>query len=166
VILVGFMGSGKTTIGGLLGARLGRPFVDLDDRIEASAGRSISDIFAADGEAAFRDLEAEAFAALLQDAGHPHVIAVGGGAFAQPRNRQAITDAGATSVFLECDLEVMRERVAAFTHRPNARDPERFARLYQERLPAYRLADHVVETSTGTPEEAAAAIAALVENGL
>ena len=166
IILLGFMGSGKTTIGRLLGGHLGRPFVDLDDSIEAVTGKTISGIFAADGEDAFRDAEAQALVGLLAAAAGPHVIALGGGAFAQQRNRDTIAAAQAVTVFLECPLDTMRERCAGFTHRPLAGDPAAFARLYAERLPHYQRAAQVVSTGTGTPEDAVAAIAELLKRGL
>jgi len=161
IILLGFMGSGKTTVGRLLAERLNRPFVDLDDRIEAAAGKTISGIFAADGEDAFRAAEAQALAALLADATSPHVIALGGGAFAQQRNREAIAGAEAITVFLDAPLDTMRDRCAGFTHRPLAADPRAFAQLYAARLPHYEGAARVVSTGTGTPEDAVAAIMAL-----
>jgi shikimate kinase len=183
IILLGFMGSGKTTVGRLLAERLGRSFVDLDDRIEAAAGKTISEIFATDGEDAFRDAEAQALATLLgagrdpdavrsgacapdadrpdpdgQDVSAPHVIALGGGAFAQQRNRDAIAGARAITIFLEAPLDTLRERCAGFTHRPLAHDPAGFAQLYAARLPHYQRAAQVVSTGTGTPEDAVLAI--------
>jgi shikimate kinase len=160
------MGSGKTTVGALLGAHLGRPFVDLDDRIEAAAGRSIAEVFAEQGEAAFRDLEAQALADLLAHASEPLVIALGGGAFAQERNRQAIVAAGALTIFLDSPLEALRERCAGLLHRPLARDPLRFAQLYLERQPIYGLAAWTISTGSGTPEDAVSAIAERLASGL
>src|SRR5579875_1032216 len=86
--LVGFMGSGKTTVGRALSDELGWPFTDIDSEIEIREGQAISQIFQERGEAAFRDLEAEAIRSHVSriEAGHPCVIALGGGAFVQPRN--------------------------------------------------------------------------------
>jgi shikimate kinase len=166
IVLLGFMGSGKTTVGGLLGAHLGREFVDLDDRIEAAAGRSIAEVFAEQGEAAFRELEAQALAPLLADARKPLVIALGGGAFAQENNRRVIAASGALTVFLDSPLETLRERCAGLLHRPLAGDPLRFAQLYLERLPIYRLAAWTIGTGSGTPEDAVSAIAERLASGL
>jgi shikimate kinase len=159
IVLLGFMGSGKTTVGALLGVRLGRQFVDLDDRIEAAAGCTIAELFTEQGEAAFRGLEAQALASLLAESREPLVIALGGGAFAQERNRQAIAGSGALTIFLDSPLDVLRERCAGLEHRPLARDPERFERLYQERQPIYRLASWTIGTGSGTPEDVVSAIA-------
>jgi len=160
------MGSGKTTVGGLLGARLGCEFVDLDDRIETAAGRSIAEVFAERGEAAFRELEAQALAQLLAGARKPLVIALGGGAFAQEHNRRVIAGSGALTVFLDSPLETLRERCAGLLHRPLARDPLRFAQLYLERLPIYRQAAWTIGTGSGTPEDAVSAIAERLASGL
>jgi shikimate kinase len=160
------MGSGKTTVGALLGARLGRRFVDLDDCIEAAVGRSIAEVFADQGEAAFRDLEAQALGRLLAEAREPLVIALGGGAFAQERNRQTISAAAALTIHLDAPLETLRERCAGLLHRPLARDPLRFAQLYVERLPIYARAAWTIGTGSGTPEEAVSAIAERLESGL
>jgi shikimate kinase len=166
IVLLGFMGSGKTTVGALLAAHLERPFVDLDDRIECAAGQSIAEVFSEQGEAAFRDLEARALAELLGEAPEPLVIALGGGAFAQEPNRQAIAAAGALTIFLDSPLETLRERCAGLLHRPLARDPLRFAQLYLERQPLYGLAAWTIGTGSGTPEDAVSAIAERLQSGL
>jgi len=160
------MGSGKTTVGALLAARLSREFVDLDDRIEAAAARSIAELFAEQGEAAFRDLEAQALVQLLAESRGPLVIALGGGAFAQERNRLTIAGSRALTIFLDSPLETLRERCAGLLHRPLARDPLRFAQLYLERQPIYRLAAWTIGTGSGTPEDAVSAIAERLASGL
>src|SRR4051794_29603842 len=92
VYLVGARGSGKTTVGRLLADRLGWPFIDADDVIEARAGRSVTGIFAAEGEVGFRDREA---AVLAEAAGlSRHVIATGGGAVLRPATRELLRSAG------------------------------------------------------------------------
>ena len=156
IYLVGFMGSGKSTIGRCLAGRLGLPFVDLDDDVEAAAGRTIADIFANDGEAAFRDAEHAALAARAHSM-DAVVVALGGGAFTFARNRELLRGAG-TSVWLDCSLERALERVAGFAHRPLAKDPAQFRLLFERRIADYALADVRIPVTSDDPEEAAAAI--------
>ena len=139
IFLVGFMGSGKSTIGRRLAGELGLPFADLDDDIEAAAGRTIADIFTADGEGPFRDAEHAALRARVE-AGVPVVLALGGGAFTFARNRELLAGAG-TSVWLDCSFELALRRVAGFAHRPLAKDPAQFRALFEKRIPDYALAD-------------------------
>ena len=106
VVLVGPMGSGKSTLGRALAARLARPFVDVDARIEADAGCSIAALFAAEGEAGFRAREARVLAAVL--GGPAAVIATGGGAVLAEANRTAMRAAGVV-VYLGCDLVDARQ---------------------------------------------------------
>ncbi len=143
--LVGFMGCGKTTIGRLAAGRLGWSFVDLDDDIEAAEGVSISAIFATRGEAEFRRIETEALRARVGEiaAGKPTVLALGGGAFVQPANYELIENHG-VSVWLDCPLDVLEARVQCATHRPLARDPKKFAELFEARRPFYSRADYRV----------------------
>jgi len=156
IVLVGFMASGKTSVGRELARLLGWDFVDLDESIERSQGRSIAAIFDHDGEPAFRELEREAAREACRR--ERVVIAAGGGAFAQPDTRE-ILRRGSLSVFLYCALEVLLERTALGGHRPLARNRETMRRLYAEREPVYRLADRVVDTAVGAPREIAAGIA-------
>ncbi len=159
IALVGLMGSGKTTIGRRLAAVLKRPFADADGEIETAAGRSVSDIFAELGEPAFRDGERRVIARLL--AGPPHVLATGGGAFVQPETREVLK-AGATTVWLKCELPVLARRVARKDTRPllRGRDPlEVLTAQAEARHPAYAEADIVVEL--GDLPHAAAAQAVL-----
>lgn len=164
IFLLGFMGCGKTTVGRRLAERLGRPFHDLDSRIEAAAGRAIAEIFDRDGEAAFRALETRELAALLEqlEAAPGAVVALGGGTFIEPHNRELLEKFGGLSVFLECPVERMMERCSGLAHRPLFRDPAAFRQLYQERLPRYRQACCRVDSGTGTPEQVAEAIARLI----
>jgi shikimate kinase len=116
LVMVGLMGAGKTSIGRNLAQALRLPFRDTDEEIERAAGRSVADIFAEHGEAAFRDLERRVIARLLtQEA--PHVLAFGGGAFLHPETR-ALAAAHAISVWIKADLEVLARRVARRNTRP------------------------------------------------
>ncbi len=143
--LVGFMGSGKTTIGAALADELGWTFSDLDKEIEAASGLTIPEIFEQHGEAEFRKREHEALARRVRTAQHgqPMVVALGGGAFAQANNFEMLSGNGIT-LWLDAPFELIRARIAAQTHRPLARDPEKFAALFKERQAAYALADYRV----------------------
>jgi shikimate kinase len=142
IYLVGFMGSGKTTIGRLLAARLGWSFADLDEEIEAAERATISTIFEERGEPEFRRIEADVLRQHVRsiERGKAAVIALGGGAFAQQQNREIAMQHG-IAFWLDCPFETVQRRVAPTSHRPLARDPERFAALYQERREIYGLAD-------------------------
>lgn len=146
IALVGLMGVGKSSVGRRLANTLGLPFRDADAEVEAAAGRSISEIFAELGEAAFRDGERRVIARLLD--GPPHVLATGGGAFMNPETR-ALIKARAVSVWLKADLEVLARRVGRKDTRPllTGKDPMEVLRAQAEaRYPAYAEADVTVET--------------------
>lgn len=150
IVLVGFMASGKSTLGRRLARRLSWGFRDLDAWIEARAGCSIPEIFDSRGEPAFRELErhaAEALAELTE-----HVVAAGGGAFAQPATRAALRS-GAVTVWLRCSLDTVLKRVGNGSRRPLARNRETIEKLFAEREPSYRLAELVVDTDNESPEE-------------
>ncbi len=152
LVLVGLMGAGKTSIGRRLALRLGLPFRDADHEIEQAAGCSISDFFAAHGEAEFREGERRVIRRLL--AGPPCVLATGGGAFMDPATRAAIRDGG-VSVWLRCRLATLVRRTAHRSHRPLLRqgDPETIlARLMEERHPVYAEADLTVDCGDDSPE--------------
>ena len=141
--LIGFMGSGKTTIGRLLADRLGWNFADIDEDIEASHQRSISDIFDALGEEAFRRMESEALQARVRTVarGIPLVMALGGGAVAQPGNIELIENHGVT-IWLSCPFDVVVRRVMQDNpNRPLARDMKKFEELFYARQQAYGRAD-------------------------
>lgn len=149
VVLIGFMGAGKTTVGRALAERLGWKFLDLDELIEQREKRTVAEIFASSGEAAFRLSESAALAALLQDRaiGNDLVVALGGGAFVQPQNRDALSAAGAITVLLEAPVEELRRRCARERKvRPLAREQERFDQLFAARRADYALARHRVQT--------------------
>jgi shikimate kinase len=160
--LVGFMGSGKSTVGRLLAARLGWEFVDLDAEIEATAGVTIAHLFDTSGEAEFRRIEHDALRRHVQqvECGEPAVIALGGGAFVQPRNFDLCVNNG-ISVWLDVPLETARRRVGDNADRPLARDPQRFADLFAARREAYAKADFRIPIESDDPAQAADAILAL-----
>jgi shikimate kinase len=143
------MGSGKTTVGRRLAARLDRPFVDADEALEARAGRSIAEIFETDGEAAFRDLETEVLAWLLA-APQPGVIASGGGVVLRPENRALLRGDEVTVVWLDASPAFLASRVERKAHRPLLAGEETprevLDRLHAERAPLYaEVADHVID---------------------
>ena len=149
VVLVGFMGAGKSTVGPLVARALGWDFLDMDDRIEERAGRSIADLFRDQGEPAFRALELEV---AEEAASRPRlVIAAGGGAFAQPATREVL-ERSAVTVWLRCDAATLLARVPADGLRPLAANRAIMRSLLTEREPSYQLADVVVEASEGTAE--------------
>jgi thiamine-phosphate diphosphorylase len=137
IFLVGFMGSGKTSVGRRVAERLRVPFVDLDEEIERTSGKTIRVLFEESGEAAFRERET---AFLEGTASLPAaVVATGGGCFAQEGNRRAIGRLG-ISVFLDVPFETVRGRLAGKTDRPLFRSPEQLEGLFGERAPFYRMA--------------------------
>jgi len=159
IYVVGFMAAGKTTIGKALAGQLGWTFADLDDDIEAGARRSISEIFETEGEAAFRRLEKEALRGRVQaiERGSPTVLALGGGAYVQPGNFELVRENGIT-IWLDCSLDTVKQRVVAATHRPLARDPQQFEQLYAQRREAYQRADYRIEIVSDDPSVAVAAV--------
>jgi shikimate kinase len=137
VYLMGFMGAGKTSVGRSLAALLGWNFVDLDTEIERSQKMAVRDIFVKSGEAHFRRLECEHLKHISE---RPRVvIALGGGAVMDPGNRLVIDSTGA-SVWLDVSFETAAGRVSMDDTRPLFKDPEHARRLYETRLPIYRLA--------------------------
>jgi shikimate kinase len=160
VYLLGFMGSGKSTVGRLVAERLVCEFVDLDAAIEAQEGRSVEQIFTEAGEARFREIET----ALLGQVSDlpPCVVALGGGAWVDPRN-QRIVDQTGIAVHLEAGLETILERVPADGTRPLFSTPERVAALYRERLPSYRLAKVGIVTDDLLPDQVADRVVHMLE---
>lgn len=162
VYLVGFMGSGKTTIGTKLAQRLAWKFVDLDSLIEQEEGKTIAEIFARAGEAAFRRKEQAKLIRVLEEGGQGgRVVALGGGTFAQPRNFELLQSAKAVTIWLECPVEELLLRCALLTNRPLFRDEQSFRELYAQRLPFYRQASYTVTTEDSDPGEVVNRILAL-----
>jgi shikimate kinase len=149
VAIVGYMGSGKSTLGRLLARATGLEFVDLDRTITKNAGEEIPQIFAKHGEAGFRDLEHEALREALEGK-TPSIVACGGGVVVRPENRALLR--GATTVFLREDVEVLYGRTRG-TGRPlRAASREEFESRYAERLPFYtEVADIEVEVDGRSP---------------
>jgi shikimate kinase len=164
VFLIGFMGSGKTTVGQLLARRLGWEFVDLDARIRAREGKSIPTIFEERGEAGFRAAEASALVDLTESLERGSVVALGGGAFAQETNRQLLASSSWPSIFLHTPVEELWRRCSDDPEiRPLRKNREQFGRLYVERLPSYQQATITVETSGKDPAVICAAIEEALE---
>ena len=151
IYLLGFMGSGKTTTGELLARELGWPFIDLDAVIEGGQDTTIREIFENSGEAFFRELEQAALTEAVKT--EPAVVALGGGTFAQPPNVDFIRARGGATVWLDCPMEILRERCGLMENRPLFRDPLSFAQLLEQRLPYYRLAEFRISTHGLQPEE-------------
>ncbi|MEE2775849.1 MAG: shikimate kinase [Acidobacteriota bacterium] len=160
--LTGFMGSGKTTVGRSLSGRLGVPLVDTDAAIETRFGKTIPEIFAAEGEAQFRVLEGAVIAecARLGDA----VVATGGGAVEEEANVELMLRSGRV-IFLDGGFDVLRARVGDAATRPLFRDPELAERRYAQRRPAYGRCHLRVESKIDdTPAQVAERICALLED--
>ncbi len=157
VVLVGLMGSGKTTVGRRLAALLERAFVDVDEAVEERAGRPIADIFADDGEDAFRDLESAVLADLL-DGAEPTVIASGGGAVLREDNRKRLSADDVTVVWLDAAPAFLASRIERKAHRPLLAGDETprqvLERLHAERAALYaEVADLVVDVEPFHREE-------------
>ncbi|MFC0202167.1 shikimate kinase [Paracoccus rhizosphaerae] len=156
IVLIGMMGAGKTAIGTELARRLRVPFTDSDIEIEAAAAMTITEIFARDGEAFFRAREAQVLARLL--AGPAGVISTGGGAWMQPGNRDLIGASG-MSVWLNCDPELLWQRVRQRQTRPllQTADPKgTLLRLLAERSPVYATAEVEFVSRAGDSIESSA----------
>ena len=162
VVLVGLPGAGKSKVGRLLAERLGVDHIDTDALVVEREGRSIADIFATDGEAAFRVRETEAVAEALT---HEAVVSLGGGAAATPAVRNLLS--GRTVVYIDAPHDELVRRTASKNHRPLlAQDPSgTLARLRTDREPHYRaVATIVVESGPGPVDDVVTAIAQQLEH--
>ena len=164
--LTGFMGSGKSTVGRRLARLLDWDFIDLDQAIAERAGKSVAGIFADEGEEVFRALEDQllleiSVLATTHAAGRGVIVALGGGTLLDPDN-QAVCAAIATIVWLQCPVEILRERCAEGTGtRPLWGSTEELEQRLAEREPGYRGADFTVDAS-GSPDEVAETVLAIL----
>ncbi len=161
IYLVGFMGSGKTTVGELVARELGYRFIDLDREIERRRGMSIAEIFEREGEVEFRRLEA---LSLRDTEGGPDlVVATGGGTLTIPENREFVRRTGLT-VWLDASLEVLLQRCReGAARRPVLAGEEAMRALLDERTPGYRGADVRADTEGRSPEQVARWIASRMD---
>lgn len=158
IVIVGFMGSGKTTVADALARQLACDSMDLDSFITQRAGRSPAQIIEQDGEAAFREIETQSLREALEKT-NARVIALGGGAWTLDANRALIVGHNCLTVWLDAPFEVCWERIisSANTSRPMAPDRERAQRLFQVRREGYELAQiRLIMSQTMTPDETAA----------
>jgi shikimate kinase len=151
-VLVGFMGAGKTTVGRILAGTLGQPFVDSDVLIEQRLGREIRDIFAAEGEAYFREIEHATVAELVRGPGA--VVALGGGAAEDRRTREVLR--GASVIYLRVGYDEALSRVRSDELRPMLRRPD-LEEVYQRRLLVYEEISGLTIDTDGRPPDAVAA---------
>jgi shikimate kinase len=162
VVLIGFMGAGKSSVGCALGKQLGWTFEDLDERIERREGRTVSEIFRESGESEFRRAEHAALKELMSElsAGAKKIVALGGGAFVQEHNARLIEAGGVPTVFLDANVEELwrRCREQRGTERPLLGNIESFRNLYEARRPHYLKASLRQETSGKMIEEIAAEV--------
>lgn len=159
IVLVGFMGTGKTTVGRILSARLGWPLMDTDSLIVQSARKTIPQIFAEEGEASFRERETRELERLARPPVSARVVSTGGGIVLKPENWPLLRTLGRV-VALQAEPKIILERVGAADDRPLlAGTPEevqqRISALLAERQAAYSLADFSVDTSRLTPAQVA-----------
>ena len=169
IILTGFMGTGKTEVGRRLARVLGRTFVDTDRLVEAKAGRTVADVFAADGEAGFRALEREAVAeaCAIPDA----IVATGGGALVDPENRRRLAASGPI-VCLTASPEAILARVGGGSSRPllascgsDAERLDKIRTLLAARAAAYSTAAHTIDTTGLTVDQVVDRVRTTVDAG-
>jgi len=158
IVLTGFMGSGKSTVGPLIARMLGWRFLDADEVIEREAGCTIAKIFAERGESAFREIEQQTIARLSAEAGL--VLALGGGAIEREETRTLLlTTPGVQLVHLEVTLDITLKRCRGTEGtRPVLADRKNLEQRYQKRLPLYRLSHHSIAVDQIKPREVAQAV--------
>jgi shikimate kinase len=165
LVLVGMMGSGKTTVGRLAAAALRRPFLDSDEMIEAREGRTVRDIWLEQGEPVYRDLETAVLREALASE-EPAVVAAAGGVVLREANRRLLESARVCTVRLQADPDVLIERVGRQGHRPLLDDDPlgTLHRLAEEREPLYReVAAATVDVGDRSAEEIAAEVLTVLQ---
>lgn len=169
IFLIGYRGSGKTTVGPLVARRLGWQFVDADVLLEARAGRSIAAIFATDGERAFRDLESATLAELADR--ENVVVSTGGGVILRPENRERLSTRGFVA-WLDAPAELLWQRMQSdpktANNRPNLTATgglHEVKELLAAREPLYRAAAHASFPADQSPEWLADAIVQVCNGG-
>jgi len=161
IVIVGFMGSGKTTVANALARQLGCDSIDLDSFITERKGRSPAEIIEQDGEAAFREIETQALRDALENS-DARVIALGGGAWTIEANRALVAEHDCLSIWLDAPFELCWDRIisSANTIRPMAPDRESAQNLFQVRRDSYELAQlRLVMSKTAAPDETVAELA-------
>jgi shikimate kinase len=163
IVIVGFMGCGKTAVAKELSRLLKKPCVDLDARIEELEARTPAEIITDDGDLAFRAVETQALRASLADGEKGTVIALGGGAWPVPVNRELVHSVDSTVIWLNTPFDVCWRRIERDVRsRPLAPSRTAAETLFSERLPFYRLADLHLEVGDESPTQIAERIAALL----
>ncbi len=166
VVLIGFMGSGKSALGRIIAKQLGIPHSDMDQLIESRAGMTISEIFAGEGEEAFRDMETGLLREIAQSGKGQAVYSTGGGVVIRPENRALMRRIG-TVILLDITPESVLSRLSRDTKRPLLQAPDRKARveeLMRSRRPAYLdAADYILEVDNRTKDENANRLMKLLE---
>ncbi len=162
IFLTGFMGAGKSTVGRELASLLQWEFVDLDDRIEQRAGKTIPKIFTLRGEPYFRQLEHDVLQTIMNARFANSIIALGGGTIAHPPNIPLLASSQSPLVFLDAPFEELLARCGRSTNRPLFRTQQDFRTLYQQRLPYYCQAHFRLPTSGKSGFELAQEIVSLI----
>ena len=158
IFLCGFMATGKSSVGKRLAEKMNFEFIDMDSVIEAESGKTIPQIFASEGESAFRALEARMVERLAERT--ECVVATGGGVMVNPRNLEILKRCGVV-VTLTADSETILQRVGSGDDRPMLHEGDRLERirtLLEKRAPAYAQGDMIVDTSSRSIDEVAQAI--------
>ena len=163
IYLIGFMGSGKTSVGWRLAKKLGWKFIDLDGEIEREQGRPVAEIFRDHGEARFRQLERDCLKRLSSSASSAKsVIALGGGTFLDPENR-LVTETTGLTVWLKVSFSTVAGRVKIDGTRPKFSSKEQAESLFQSREPYYALAKMHISTDHDTPDTVADEIVGAIQ---